>query len=319
MKSGPVAIIGAGISGLSCAHALRAANVEARLFERGVRVGGRCATLLWQGHLVDYGIPYFTAQSAEFKRELLMRLRQFRPIVGSVLNQEDMVVNCASGPRFYVLQGNNYLAQVLSQRLDIQLDTTVETVSFGSAGIDCQGETFRALVSSLPGSQSAHLFSLTQEPVEYAYSLIALLEYAGTEAGQSGECYGRLVPEGKGALVASYCENHKAGRIIGNKTVFVVQASSRFSEAHADAPQEVYLPELIRAHEELWRIPAGKCTASFGHRWKLCRRAENSDAPLRLPPGAFVCGDSRTAEATIEDVWMDGQRAAADVLAYLAA
>ncbi len=73
------------------------------------------------------------------------------------------------------------------------------------------------------------------------------------------------------------------------------------------------MPRLARAHEELWKIPAGRRTASFGHRWKAGRETRPAFA---LPPGAFVCGDT-PGESTVEDAWLDGRRAAAEVLAWL--
>jgi renalase len=315
-KLGPVAVIGAGVSGLSCAQALQAAGVGVHVFESASVVGGRCATQLWQGHLVDVGVQYFTAQSLEFKKELLTRLRQFRPIVSPILDQDNEVVPDIFGPRFYVLQGNNYFAHVLSHGLDIRLSTPVEPVSFRSSGIECLGETYRAIISSLPGPQTARLFALAKSAADYEPCLVALLEYAGTGLGQSRECYGRVLSEGKEPLRASYCENNKVGRIVGNKTVFVVQAAPRFSEEYADAPSEAYLPELVRKHEELWHIPTGQGTASSGHSWPYARPAHPPQLKLDLPPGAFTCGDSRT-DSTVEKVWMDGQKAAQEVLTYL--
>jgi renalase len=149
-KLGPVAIIGAGLSGLSCAQALQAAGVIVHVFERSSHVGGRCATQLWQGHLVDLGVQYFTAQSAEFKKELLTRLRQFRPIVSPLLDQDNQVMPNTLGPRFYVLQGNNYFAHILSQGINIRLNTPVEALSFRPTGVVCLGDTYKAVVSSLP-------------------------------------------------------------------------------------------------------------------------------------------------------------------------
>jgi len=318
-KSGTVAIVGAGLSGLSCAQALRAGGLEVRLFERGQRVGGRCATTLWQGHLVDHGIQYFTAQTPEFKRELLIRLRQFRPIVAPILDHERKVISSTAGPRFYVLQGNNYLAQVLSHGLDVRLNTSVDSVAFNNHGIECLGETYRAVVSSLPSPQTARLFSLDETPEKYICGISALLEYSGSDVGDSRDCYGRIMPPGSEPLLASYCENHKSGRIIGNKTVFVAQAAPCYSAIHAEAPQEEYLPAIIRAHEELWKIPAGKCTASIGYLWRLSRPEDTPPHRFKLPPGAFVCGDSRSTESTVEDVWLDGRRVADEVLTYLAA
>jgi predicted NAD/FAD-dependent oxidoreductase len=312
----PVAIIGAGLSGLSCAQALQAAGVSVRVFERAPVVGGRCATQLWQGHLVDFGVQYFTAQSAEFKKELLTRLRQFRPIVAPILDQNNQVVPGAHGPRFYVLQGNNYFAHILSHGLDLRLNTEVETVTFRSSCIQLLGETYRAVVSSLPGPQTTRLFSLSQSPTDYEPCLVALLEYAGTALGRSRECYGRVLTDDT-TLQASYCENNKVGRIVGNKTVFVVQASPRYSRAYADAPADAYLPALIQKHEEIWELPAAQITAASGHCWKEGWPLPGDQRSVDLPPGGFICGDSRT-EATVENVWLDGQKAAREVLAYFA-
>ncbi len=215
------------------------------------------------------------------------------------------------------MQGNKYFAHVLSLGLDTRLNTLVETVTFRSSGVECLGETYPAVVSSLPGPETARLFALDQSPAEYDPCLVALLEYAGTNLGQSRECYARLLPEGKEPILSSYCENHKVGRIAGNKTVFVVQAAPHFSREHADAPPETYLPQLAREHEALWRIPSGLCTASSGHCWRHARpRDDHQRRRVDLPRGGFICGDSRS-DSTVEDVWLDGRQAAKEVFDYL--
>ncbi len=315
-KLGPVAVIGAGLSGLSCAQALHAAGVSVRVFERDRVVGGRCATRLWQGHLVDTGLQYFTAHSGEFKKELLTRLRQFRPIVSPILDENNHPLSKHLGPNFYVLQGNNYFAHILSQGLDIRLEAEIEPLHFKSSGIRCQGETYRAVVSSLPAPLTARLFSLPEPVAEYEPCLVALLEYAGTDIGRSRECYGRVRPKGE-ILRASYCENNKVGRIIGNKSVFVVQASPAYSRSYAEAPAEAYLPDLVREHEEIWNIPHGQITAAFGHSWRYARPVPDQRHEVDLPAGGFICGDSRS-EATVESVWLDGHKAAQEVIIYLA-
>jgi len=314
-KTGAVAVIGAGLAGLSCAQALRAGGANVRIFERAEFVGGRCATRLWQGHLVDYGVQYFTAQTGEFKKELLTRLRQFRPIISPVLDADNNIVPSEFGPRFYVLQGNNYLAHVLSRGLEMRLNTDVDKVTFQNGKIECMGETFAALVSTLPGPQSARLLGLKQDPIKYEPCLTALIEYGSGDMAR--ECYARVMPEETGSVAASYCENHKAGRIVGQKTVFVVNASPRFSRKHLDEPSENYLPTLIKENAKLWRITDQTCTASSIHRWTYAHPRPDSILPVTLPPGAFLCGDS-LVPATVEAVWTDGQRAAHEVLAYLA-
>ncbi len=313
-KLGPVAIIGAGLSGLSCAQALRAAGVSVRVFEKTSVVGGRCATRLWQGHLVDIGVQYFTARSTEFKRELVTRLRQFRPIISPILDRENKIITNQAGPRFYVLQGNNYFAHILSQGLDVRLNTPVENFTFQASGIECLGESYQAVVSSLPGPLTARLFKLARPPVDYDPCLVALLEYAGKD--HSRECYGRVQSDGSASLLSSHCENNKLGRVVGEKTVFVVQATPKFSRENVGTPPEDFLPKLTREHEKLWRIPSGQRTAQFSQTWIHAQPKSDERHSIELPAGAFVCGDSRT-ESSVEEVWLDGRKAAREVVTYL--
>jgi hypothetical protein len=316
-KAESVAIIGAGLAGLSCAQVLRNAGVSVQVFERSSSVGGRCATQLWQGHLVDTGVQFFTAQTGEFKKELLTRLRQFRPIISPILDQYSQVLPNTFGPRFYVLQGNNYFAHVLSNGLEVRLNCEIEPVKFKTDGAKVHGEMFRAVVSSLPGPQTAHLFGLGQSPADYETSIVGLLEYAGTDLGRARESYARMLGDAKEPLKASYCENNKVGRIVGNKTVFVVEATPGYSAEHVDAPPEDYLPAIIQKHEEVWEIPSGRLTAAYGHCWKFGRPQHGQHREVPLPAGAFLCGDSRTTP-TVEDVWLDGQKAGYEVIKYLA-
>lgn len=309
-------MIGGGVAGVSCAHALQAAGADVRLLERASALGGRCATRLWQGHLIDLGVQYFTAQSAEFKRELLTRLRQFRPIITPILDEQDKLVVSKAGPRFYVLQGNHYLAHVLAAGVDIQLNSEVEEITRRNGKYECLGETYRAVVCAVPGPQSARLLGLETPPVEYEPCITAMLEYGQDDKDPARQCYARIAPAGSKIIASSYCENHKAGRIIGNKTVFVVHAASAFSVTYADEDPEDYLPLIADEHERMWHLPSGLCRARSVHVWRFGRPREATRAVVDLPPGAFVCGDS-CSESTVEDVWLDGRRAAADVMKFL--
>ena len=60
-----VAIVGAGMSGLSCARQLVAAGFRVRLFDKGRGVGGRVSVRRSEsGTVFDHGAQYFTVQDA---------------------------------------------------------------------------------------------------------------------------------------------------------------------------------------------------------------------------------------------------------------
>ena len=70
-----IAIIGAGLAGLSLAHELKAiADVE--LFEKSWRAGGRVTSRIHATHCFDHGAQFFTVRSAQFKDFLQPLLAQ---------------------------------------------------------------------------------------------------------------------------------------------------------------------------------------------------------------------------------------------------
>ncbi len=322
-KNGPVAIIGAGLSGLSCAKELNALGVEIQIFEKSGRPGGRCATLLWQGHLVDTGVQYFTTSMPEFKKELLSQLFHFRPIVAPIVDRNGNPIPNNGSPRYYTLQGNNFLGHVLATSLPMESNVTVESVEPTYDGeYMVQGKKFAAVVSCAPFPQTAKIFGLndaaTTAGSRYLPCLTALIEYSGLRIGNSLKYYASMDILGKSIVRWTACENHKAGRIVGEKTVMVVHASPEFSQEHIDSPPEVYLPLLFQENEAIWALQGCRKTALTGHLWRYARSIDPTNRQFNLPNGLFICGDSR-CPSDVEKVWADGRRAAADVMSYLCA
>ena len=53
-----IAIIGAGLAGVSAGRLIADRGHEVRLLEKSRGCGGRCATTRWEGHIVDFGAEY---------------------------------------------------------------------------------------------------------------------------------------------------------------------------------------------------------------------------------------------------------------------
>ncbi|MFT3732638.1 MAG: FAD-dependent oxidoreductase [Hyphomicrobium sp.] len=65
-----VAIIGAGLAGLTCARTLRQAGIAIEVFEAEGHAGGRIATMCAGNDRFDHGAQYLCAQSDEFRSYL---------------------------------------------------------------------------------------------------------------------------------------------------------------------------------------------------------------------------------------------------------
>ena len=71
MKPPPrVAIIGAGIAGLSCATQLARHGCAVSVFDKSRGPAGRMSTRRGEGWQCDHGAQYFTARSPEFRAEV---------------------------------------------------------------------------------------------------------------------------------------------------------------------------------------------------------------------------------------------------------
>ena len=70
-KKQTVAIIGAGVAGITCANLLKNNDFDPIVIEKSKGVGGRLATRITDSGLgFDHGVQFFTARSENFKLQL---------------------------------------------------------------------------------------------------------------------------------------------------------------------------------------------------------------------------------------------------------
>jgi hypothetical protein len=296
-----IAIIGAGMAGVSAGRLLADCGHEVTLLEKSRGYGGRCATKRWENHIVDHGAQYFTLRHPDFSAAVHQASGEALCHITAPVLDENGTPLPDTG-RYFHRDGNSRLVRRMAEGLAVRTETTVT---------DVRGllEEYDRVLSTAPLPQTAALFGLTI-PAEYIPCLTVLLAYRGEPTGLCRQVY--AVSDRASDLAWSACENHKPGRIAAGFTVLVTQMSEAFSREHLESPPAEY-PALVRAMvERRWELSPDNFLAALGHRWRYARVAQSHAAPA-LPQRCHFAGDALTA-SRVEDAWLAGRAAARNII-----
>ena len=305
-----IAILGAGISGLVCARAISAKGHRVVVLEKSRSLGGRCSSRKFGEHVVDTGIQSFTLRDPGVRWEVEKLVgEQLRRIEAPILVGGEIYRK--GEERFYLANGNNRLGSLLAEGLDVRKECEAVRVVQEGKGWKVLGEEYHAVVSCAPWPQSAALFGMTGSQVAFEANLTACLEYL---IPWDGSKYATLDSTGHEPLAWVGCENAKEGRIQSGKSVYVIQASTAYSQEYLEKDPAEWLSDLSERLEKSWGLSPDKRGATFGHRWRYARRGRGAQHPSALADGLYLCGDSVT-DSRVESVWKSGIEVAEKVIA----
>ena len=307
-----IAVVGAGISGLVCAKHLVAGGQEVTVLEKSRSLGGRCATRKFGDHVVDTGAQYFTVRDPIVRKEIEQVAGvQFKKITQPILIAGKKGEVYREGEeRFYIGNGNNRLGAMLADGLEIRKEVEVGVVTLVGKEWEVAGGRYDVVVSSAPWPQSAKILGGSQDAVGYEPNLTALLEYNG---GWSGAVYAQIDSSGEDPLSWVACENAKVGRVVDGSTVYVIQASAKYSRENLEKKPEEWVGDLQARLEQAWGLNPEKRGQVMSHRWRYARRERDSGHPAELPKGLYLCGDSEV-DSRLESVWRSGKETAEKIL-----
>lgn len=310
-----VAVVGAGLAGLTCARELQTQGVGVTVFEKSRGVGGRLSTRRVDWASFDHGTQYFTARDPLFQawiEDLLAigTVAQWAPVMRQAPANND--------PWYVACPGMNSLGRAQAEGLDVVLNTRV--MSFERSDGQWQlvmedgskSNRFDAVVVAVPNEQAAPMVEplqpdwaqrLAATPLQPCWTLMlstAPMDVA-YEAGQPNN----------GPIGWWARNDSKPGRSTRDgQQDWVVQATPSWTEQHLNDDKASVVSQLQQAFLE--EIGVQACTVietAMAHRWLYARRTSGlpaaepswwSDA-IRLG----VCGDGLT-HSRVEQAYLSG-------------
>lgn len=327
-----IAVIGAGIAGLSCAKRLQSAGHHVTVFEKSRGAAGRMSTKRGEsergeGWQCDTGAQYFTARDPRFHAEVqrwvsLGVASIWSPtfaVFGTAPNTSHGYRDNESPQRFVGTPRMTAPARLLANTLTIQSQTTIQAIQregahwrLHSAEHGIISPSFDAVVLAVPAPQALPLlaaihsdFAVLAEQIRMRGSWAFALRYDEPLALPFQAAF---VNEGPLRWVAE--DSHKPGR--KGSCCWLLHASAEWSEAHLETTNTEVAEHLIAAFVALGgRRP----DAWSSHRWRYA----DSEKPLKL--GATwdeqqhlgVCGDWLNG-GKVEGAWLSGLNLAEQIL-----
>jgi photolyase PhrII len=320
-----VAVIGAGIAGLTTARTLLDHGIEVCVFERSRSVGGRAATRRVDEFNFDHGAQYFTARSESFRRHLQAWLEEGRVARWSArivkLNHSGMVTESEAAERFVAVPGASALARHLATDLDVRTGCEVA----GAVRTDAGWRLSDSANADL-GAFDVLLVAMTPEQ---CMPLLAECEALATPVRevQSSPCWALMAAFPQRLAVdfdAAFVEGSPLAWIARNASkpgrpdaeCWVAHASTEWSQAHLEDEAEAVAAELLQALLRVTNAWSIEPVYIAAHRWRLARvlapHREHClwDGDARVG----VCGDW-LVESRIEGAYASGVALAGRVLA----
>ncbi len=311
-----IAIVGAGISGLTLANELAGIG-EITVFEKSRGVGGRMATRRAGDFRFDHGAQCFTARTTRFRQFVLPLME-----AGHIAVWEGRVVNLNGGEdqsdrvwfetHLVASPDMNSLCKLMAENADIRLDTEIAPLERRPDGRwhlhDKEGGdqgSFDWVISTAPPAQTARLFGIhagfsNQIMAQKTQPCFAVM--AGWNCDIDPGWAAAKVRDNPIKWIS--VNSSKPGRDSA-KTTLVVHSRKSWTRDHIGDDLDAVQSALGDALEALTGISIKTADHVATHRW---RYALVEDAQRH---GPYFAGDVRlaatsdwAASSRIEEAWL---------------
>lgn len=268
-----IAVIGAGLAGLTAARALADRGRAVTVFEKSRGLGGRLATRRTrEGWDFDHGAPAVHGDAAAFRAFLTTAEAEGRAVrwEGATLG----------------LPGMSGLVGGLAAGLDVRFGLEVETVARERVGWSVAGEGFGAVVVAAPAPQAVRLCAAAPRLVEAArsarmspcWTLLAAFDGARVEISPPAP------------FEKAFRSSARPGRAPAPDR-WVAHATLDWTEAHLELEKPAACDRLLPILADALGVDPRSALHAAAHRWRYARTALAVGEAFVAQDGMAIAGD----------------------------
>jgi renalase len=283
-----VIVIGAGVSGLSCARILEEAGLSVELLEKSRGVGGRCHTRRIEGQPVDMGVAFLHGDNPVF-------LQALDTYVGDVAFEWPVSLSgegptCAprglapSVRRVALPEGLNAFPKALAAGLTIHFQTLVQSIEMAGGACRVMSDAgvmyeARKVVLAIPLEQAGDLLDTIDPSSKDVAGLRALMRMCSSSACLAvGALYPASSPDPGFDLMhpsMSSCialvSHDSSKRTAHAYRALVFQGRTSWSRERLEAPKDLWSLALLEEAGRLLGTWACRPLFIHEHRWRFAR------------------------------------------------
>lgn len=320
-KTRNIAIIGAGLAGLSAAASLSAAEQMVTLFDGGMRIGGRLGT----EYDADLGAQYFTVRDSAFHHatrdwQSQGYITEWLPRIFHYTHEQGLQPSTDTIMRQVGTPSMQALAEHLA--LDYHIHPlTIQRLQRTETGqwllMAAHDQTFgpfdQVIIATAPADASALLEVAPQ--LQSSVKQVSMLPcwsmavyFSAPLPTEVDACFVRT-----GGLDWIARNNSKPNRPATE--VWVLQSTADWAQAHTDTDPQQVARELLTAMGKVLDLPMLSPTATHTHFWPAAKSADVLQWGALAAPelGLYVCGDWCMG-GRVENAWLSGRQAAQALL-----
>jgi predicted NAD/FAD-dependent oxidoreductase len=318
-----IAVIGAGLAGLSCATLLQGAGFVVSVFDKSRGPGGRMSTRRGDGWQCDHGAQYFTARDADFCAEVA----RWCAAGAAALWQPHLQILGEAAPRDADSSVQRFVgtprmtapAGLLAAELALTTSITIQQLQGQSQGwrlISAEhalvSDQFAAVLLAVPAPQAVPLLQFVAPHLADVAKMArmrgswALMLQFDTPVDLPFDA--AFINSGPLRWIAR--DRSKPGRV--GQESWLLHANAEWSEQHLEASNDEAAAVLLAAFAELGGPTAQTWSA---HRWRYA----DTEQPLTegcVWSGADnlgLCGDWLNG-GKVEAAWLSGRALAQQVI-----